>query len=180
MAGCKGRALRLAGEDCKNIRGMILWSDDSLPAPVCRGRKTLLGVPRGQSPLASLAKEKMPIGVFDEAVQCGLPLCETCLFFSRRFGSLGGRRGKNCAFAICPGGDTRCRYGEHECQFRQEVMFMFFILANEEGANSPVDYLPLRSGLVSTAREEMIWVRTAPISFLVNRLALASNRYCAE
>jgi len=54
-------------------------------------------------------------------------------------------------------------------------MFMFFILANEEGANSPVDYLPLRSGLVSTAREEMIWVRTAPISFLVNRLALASN-----
>ena len=74
--------------------------------------------------------------------------------------------------------DTRCRYGEREYQLRQEVMFMFFILANEEGANSPVDYLPLRSGLVSTAREEMIWVRTAPISFLVNRLALASNRYC--
>ena len=82
MAGCKGRALRLAGEDCKNIRGMILRSDDSLPAPVCRGRKTLRGVPRGQSPLASLAKEKMPIGVFDEAVQCGLPLCETCHILS--------------------------------------------------------------------------------------------------
>ena len=82
MAGCKGRALRLAGEDCKNIRGMILRSDDSLPAPVCRGRKTLLGVPRGQSPLASLAKEKMPIGVFDEAVQCGLPLAKLAYFFS--------------------------------------------------------------------------------------------------
>ena len=146
---------------------------------MCRGWINLCwGFQGGKAHLASLAKEKMPIGVFDEAVQCGLPLCETCLFFSRRFGSLGGRRGKNCAFAICPGGDTRCRYGEHECQFRQEVMFMFFILANEEGANSPVDYLPLRSGLVSTAREEIIWVRTAPISFLVNRLALASNRYC--
>ena len=45
--------------------------------------------------------------------------------------------------------DTRCRYGEREYQLRQEVMFMFFMLANEEGANSPVDYLPLRSGQVS-------------------------------
>ena len=63
MAGCKGRALRLAGEDCKNIRGMILWSDDSLPAPVCRGRKTLLGVPRGQSPSGKFRKSpKAPSG----------------------------------------------------------------------------------------------------------------------
>ena len=91
-----------------------------------------------------------------------------------KYGAARQGDGEICGLAICPGGDTRCRYGEHECQFRQELMFMFFILANEEGANSPVDYLPLRSGLVSTAREEMIWVRTAPISFLVNRLVPTS------
>ena len=81
--------------------------------------------------------------------------------------------GRICGLAICPGGDTRCRYGEHEYQFRKEMMFRFFIWANEEGANSPVDYLPLRSGRVSAVREEMILVRIAPISFLVNRLAQA-------
>ena len=36
-----------------------------------------------------------------------------------------------------------------------------------------MDYLPLRSGRVSAVREEMILVRIAPISFLVNRLAQA-------
>ena len=54
---------------------------------------------------------------------------------------------------------------------------MFFILTNEEGANSPVDYLPLRSGRVSAVREEMILVRIAPISFLVNRLAQARRLF---
>ncbi len=150
-----------------------MWSEDSLPAPVCRGRKTLLGVPRGQSPLASLGRAQRLL-----PVQMWLATLRNLPIFLPAIWKLRLSPGENCAFAICPGGDTRCRYGEHECQFRQEVMFMFFILANEEGANSPVDYLPLRSGLVSTAREEMIWVRTAPISFLVNRLALASNRYC--
>ena len=81
--------------------------------------------------------------------------------------------GRICGLAICPGGDTRCRYGEHEYQFRTEMMFRFFIWASEEGANSPVDYLPLRSGRVSAVREEMILVRIAPISFLVNRIAQA-------
>ena len=151
---------------------------------MCRGWINLCwGFQGGKAHLASLAKEKMPIGVFDEAVQCGLPLCETCHIFPSpiRHLSMGrrvGAMGKYVVLRFARGVDTRCRYGEREYQFLQEVVFMFFMLANEEGANSPVDYLPLRSGLVSTAREEMIWVRTAPISFLVNRLALASNRYC--
>ena len=88
--------------------------------------------------------------------------------------------GKYVVLRFARGVDTRCRYGEREYQFLQEVMFMFFMLANEEGANSPVDYLPLRSGRVSATREEMKAVRTAPISFLVNRLAPMSKKCLAS
>ena len=53
----------------------------------------MLGDPRGQSPLASLAEAEKPKGFFGEAVRCGLPQCETCLTTSPRFRSLGGRGG---------------------------------------------------------------------------------------
>ena len=62
--------------------------------------QTLLGVPRGRSPLASLGDaEQAP-------VHCGLPRCETCLTARRRFRSLGVRRQVVSGLAICP--ERRC------------------------------------------------------------------------
>ena len=75
------------------------------------------------------------------------------IFFHRRYGiqcrvgSAGD--GEICGLAIRPGERYRCRDGECCYSFRQEVIVVFFISANKEGANSPVDYLPLRSGQVS-------------------------------
>ena len=111
--------------------------------------KPLLGVPRGRSPSGKFRKSRKA----SSGANVACHFAKLAIFFHRRYGiqcrvgSAGD--GEICGLAICPGERYRCRDGECCYSFRQEVIVVFFISANKEGANSPVDYLPLRSGQVS-------------------------------
>ncbi len=112
--------------------------------------QTLLGDPRGQSPLASLAEAEKPIGFFDAAVRCGLPQCETCLITHRRFRSLGGRRRVICGLAVYPGERCLMPVKRAGYRFRQEAVFSSMNRQTKKEQNSPGDCLLLRSVQIST------------------------------
>ena len=139
LAGCKGGTLRWTDRTGENypVDDFRLYVSGSR-LRCAEVRQTLLGDPRGQSPLASLAKAEKPKGFFGAAVRCGLPQCETCLITHRRFRSLGGRRRVICGFAICQGGRCLMPGREYEYRFRQEVIFCSMIWQKEKGHNSPV------------------------------------------